>query len=118
VGKAPPAFGQAEDQVKPAPPLHGLNPQQQARWGQELTDVPQCLTQIDRRVQNLGGQNQVKGLLLETLFGRVVLDVQTLIDDERKVTELLLGLVEKVVGQVREYILAAVCRQQRQHIRS
>ena len=110
VAKPPPAPGQAKHQVhKTESPVSSSSDQDhRSAGGQELTDVGQGLAHLRRGVDDLSGQDQVKGLVRQPLLGGRLLDVKQLVADEGIRLELLPGLGEEVRRDVSENVFRPI----------
>src|SRR5262245_24826113 len=90
VGKPPPPLRQSKYQIDESERSRPLEQYQQAAWSQELLYMAQTLAQIPGGVQNIGRQNQVVAVGIQSLNEGSLFDVQKLVAHKRVIGELLL----------------------------
>jgi hypothetical protein len=87
VFEAPPVLQETEDEIQEPIGPGLLQGNQEAVGRQEALDASDRFAQVLRRVQDVGGENQVERVRVESLLLRVAFDVQELILHERIVPE-------------------------------
>ncbi len=70
VGKLPPTLGQSERQIDPALRSHAFENQQLAAGPKQRTNMLQGDSDIDCRVEDIGGDDEIKSLAGQPLFSR------------------------------------------------
>jgi len=110
----PPARQQTEHQrgVEPRP-RHFQHEQQSAR-AEQAADAVERAAEIARRMQHVGGDDEIERMRLDALFGGVALDIERTAFDEREAREALLRVAEETGGYVGEHVLRRMRRQHRQ----
>ena len=73
----------------------------------------ECLVQVPRGVQDVGGDDQVEGMRFEFLFDRITLDIERPALHERVAGELVLSVRREPWRDVGEHIFGAMFRQHR-----
>ena len=113
VGEPPPALGQAEHDVDPAPRRGALDQQQHAAGRQRLAHMGQRLAQVARGMQDVGRQHDVEALRGDALVGGRALDVEDLRLEIG--CELLPGRAQEARRQVGEDVVRPRRRQALEH---
>ncbi len=83
VVEPPPAFQQTEGHIQPSPGLHRFEQDQPAARRQQSARMPHSRFDVPRRVQDIGGQDDVELMCADLLGLRVSLGVQRAVTDER-----------------------------------
>src|SRR5436189_5277069 len=105
VGKLPPTFGHAEDEIEPTlRPCSFQHPQQTTR-SEKLLHIAQHLAKIGGGVQDICRYDQIEPMRRESLRLWIALDIQKVIADERIRCELHLRSGGELGRDIREHIL-------------
>ena len=115
VGEPPPPVELAEGQVHPAQAAEVLERDQLSGGRQEAAAVVQRLVQGARRVQDVGGDDEVVAVQVETLSDGILLDVERpVLDASAAVAEARFGLREEAGGDVGVHVIEPALREDRQ----
>ena len=115
VGEPPPPVELSEGQVHPAQAAEVLQRDQLSGGREEAAAVVQRLVQGARRVQDVGGDEEVVAVQVEALPDRVLLDVERpVVDASAAVAEARFGLREEAGGDVGVHVLELAVREHRE----
>ena len=107
---------QTHDQVGPGLPGRHLCKRQQSMRCEQTTQVGKRRARFGRRPTPVGGNDQVEGLLIDSLGGIGPFGVEDLVADEREGPEPVAGALQDGIGGVGADIFGARRGQQRQQV--
>ena len=111
VVEQPPALEQSEDRGHEQPGTRQFHDHQRPAGAEQLLDPLERLAQVLRGMQDIGGDDHVERMRLESLFERVALDIERPALHERIPGELVLRVRGEARGDVGEHVLGAMFRQ-------
>ena len=82
-----------------------------AAGAEQLLDVIERLAQVLRGMQDVGRDDQVERMRIESLLDRVTLDIERPELHERILSELVLGVGREARGDIGEHVFGAMFRQ-------